>query len=162
MSPAADRLEHLLLDHILAARHHARSIFVLMAGCGAVALLLPEAYGFSWAVKLSVVGVFVVLGAAFALPSLRAPERHPVLEAVRSRPGEIVWVYVRKETQYGAPIGAQLVLGLASGRRVSVSADLRREQELVRVVAAAAPSARLGYEPAWEAAFRHDPPSLRS
>ena len=69
MSPAADRLEHLLLDQILAGRRHARSIFVLLAGCGALALLIPEEYGFSWAVKLAVLGVSLVCGAGFALPS---------------------------------------------------------------------------------------------
>ena len=165
MSPPADRLEHLLLDHILAGRRSARSIFILMAGCGALVLLIPEHYlgpGFSWTVKLVLVGVFLACGAAFLPPALRAPERHPLLEVVRHRSGEIVWIYVSKQTQYGAPISAQLVLGLSSGRRMSVNADIGREHELLRAVGAAAPSARLGYEPAWEAAFRSDPASLRT
>ena len=36
----ADRVEHLLLDHILATRRNARSIFILMAGCGGLVLLM--------------------------------------------------------------------------------------------------------------------------
>ena len=88
MSPPADRLEHLLLDHILAGRRSARSIFILMAGCGGLVLLIPEHYlgpGFSWTVKLVLLGVFLACGAVFLLPALRAPERHPVLEVVRHR-----------------------------------------------------------------------------
>ena len=53
---------------------------------------------------------------------------------MRRRPREIVWVYVSKHTQYGAPISAQLVLGLSSGKRVTVNADLGREHELLRAL----------------------------
>jgi hypothetical protein len=161
MSPPADRLEHLLHDHILAGQRNARSMLLLMAGCGALVLLLPDHYGFSWTVKLTIVAVFLASGAAFLLPALRAPEEHPVLQAVRHKAGDIVWIYFSKQTQYGAPISAQLVLGMRSGRRLAVSADIGREHELLRAVGAAAPQARLGYEPAWEAAFRSDPASLR-
>jgi hypothetical protein len=157
----ADRVEHLLLGHILAGRRNARSMFLLMLGCGALALLAP-AYYLDWATKGVIFGVFAACGAAFLLPAVRAPENHPVLAQVRHRPAEIVWIYVSKHTQYGAPISAQLVLGLASGRRMSVGADIAREHELLRAVGAAVPRARVGYEPAWEAAFRSDPKSLRN
>jgi len=161
----ADRVEHLLLAHILAGRRNARSIFVLMAGCGALTMLIPAYYlgpGFSWTMKLVIFGIFVLCGTVFLLPALRAPGNHPVLTQVRHRAGDIVWIYVSKQTQYGAPISAQLVLGLSSGRRMAVSADIGREHELLRAVGSVAPQARLGYEPAWETAFRTNPTSLRA
>jgi hypothetical protein len=163
MAPAADRLEHLLLDHILAGQRNARSMFLVLSVCGGLTLLIPAFYlgpGFSWTMKWVLCGVFVGMGALFLIPALRAPENHPILEQVRRRPSEIVWIYVSKQTQYGAPVSAQLVLGLKSGRRMTVHADLGREHELMRAVGEAAPSATLGYQPALEAAFRQNPRSL--
>src|SRR2546421_1476571 len=96
----ADRVEHLLLGHVLTARRNARSMFLLMAGCGALTLLVPSDAGFTWTVKSIIFVVFAACGAAFLLPALRAPENHPVLAQVRHRPGEIVWIYVSKQTQY--------------------------------------------------------------
>jgi hypothetical protein len=162
---SADHVEHLLLAHILAGRRNARSMFFLMTGCGALTLLIPAYYlgpGFTWTMKLIILGIFTASGAAFLLPALRAPENHPVLAQVRNKPADIVWIYVSKQTQYGAPISAQLVLGLSSGRRMAVSADIGREHELLRAVGAAVPRARVGYEPAWEVAFRSNPASLRN
>jgi hypothetical protein len=158
-----DRLHDLLLQHILAGRRNARSMATVMALMAGLILLIPEFYlgpGFSWTMKLVLVGIFLALGGAFLLPALRATENHPVLALVRNRPREIVWVYVAKQTQYGAPISAQLVLGLQSGKRVTVNADLGREHELLRAVERVAPAATLGYEPAFEAQFRKQPSSL--
>src|SRR5437660_1107443 len=81
----ADRVEHLLIGHVLTARRNARSMFLLMAGCGALALLIPSDAGFTWTVKGIIVVVFAASGAAFLLPALRAPENHPVLAQVRHR-----------------------------------------------------------------------------
>jgi hypothetical protein len=165
MAPASDRLEHLLLDHILAGRRNARSMAVVLSVFGGLTLLIPEYYlgpGFSWTLKLVLCAIFAGMGALFLVPALRAPEKHPILEVVRRRPGEIVWIYVSKQTQYGAPVSAQLVLGLQNGRRMTVNADLGREHDLLRAVGDAAPAATLGYQPSLEKAFRANPTSLRS
>ena len=161
---ASDRLHDLLLHHILAGRRSARSIAVILTVTSGLVLLIPEHYfgpGWSWTLKLTLAGCFFALAGGFLLPALRPPEKHPVLDLVRRRPGEIVWVYVEKQTHYGAPVSAQLVLGLSSGKRLAVDADLGREHELLRAVGSVAPAATLGYEPAHAAAFRTNPTSLR-
>ena len=156
-----DRLHDLLIQEILAGRRNARSMATLMALGAGVILLVPEGYlGPGFTLKLALAGIFVALGGAFLIPAVRAPENHPVLALARNRPREIVWVYFAKHTQYGAPISAQLVLGLSSGRRLMVAADLGREHELLRAVGKVAPAATLGYEPALEAQFRKQPSSL--
>jgi hypothetical protein len=156
-----DRLHDLLLRHILAGRRNARSMATLMALGAGLILLIPQQYlAPGWAAKLVLAGIFLALGGVFLIPALRAPENHPVLALVRDRPREIVWAYVAKQTQYGAPIAAQLVLGLSSGRRMTVTADLSREHELLRAVGRVVPAATLGYEPAFEAQFRKQPSSL--
>jgi hypothetical protein len=160
----AERIEQLLIDHIRSGRRTAVTVSLLILALAGIMLAIP-AYslgpGFGWTAKAVVASILAVVAGGFLSSAIRAPDKHPALELVRTRPGEIVWIFVTKHTQGGAPVSSKLVLGLESGRMLRVSAAIGREDELVRAVVELAPTATVGFDPALVAQFRSNPRSLR-
>ena len=96
----------------------------------------------------------------FLWQSTKDPRRAPILDLLRTRSHDIVWIYARPERREESAV---LVLGLLDGAReeVPVVGDAARLQWMVSVLAARAPWAAVGFHHEHERRFFENPASLR-
>lgn len=152
--------ERVLLDHLQQARRTRRVLAAIMA----CLIALPW---IGWAAGMPLVGAIACTGGLVAMAcglwlwSLADPRKHPALHVLREHPDRVVWAYVDTVRQYGKAIASSVVLGLVDRRKLSLSAQVGREQELMALLARRVPHATLGFDPDREAAFRRDPSQLR-
>jgi hypothetical protein len=161
MAAAERDYEHVFLDHIRRGKRSNRITAYVMLGVAVLPWLGYLAADFKLIGAIVLTVICIGIAAAFFALSLGDPAQHPVLKTLREQPGDIVWAYVSTQTQYGNPVSSTLNLGLASGKLVSVNAEVNRERELMEVIARLAPQATLGFDPQRAATFRQNPSSLR-
>ena len=148
--------EQLFQAYAARTRRHLRIaivIFVVVAALpwvfwaiGSLPLLRAEQLA-AGAGLLALVGVPVL--------ALLAKGTRATIAVLLERPHEVGWAYGSTGN------GAGLHLGLASGKKFLLSADIHRVRQFLAAVARIAPQATLGFEPAHEQAFRRSPESLR-
>lgn len=95
-----------------------------------------------------------------AIPSLLDPTKTAVLEVLRNRPSDIVWLYVRVIT--GSQSGAYVMCGMKDGKFVQVPCVVGEQEGVLRQLAAYLPHAVAGFTPERDARFRRAPGSFLS
>lgn len=162
--------EALLVRHLTATRRELRNagifgcvLFLGMALAAYLALEPPQQN--LWMLAAGAAPLMLTLG----IPSLRDPRRAPLLEALRARPHDIVWLHLQLTAH--RPMAGRwsrntrrmsiLTAGLVDGRRIHCDVIEGEDVAVLAAVAELAPDAALGFTPELEQAFTRDPESLR-
>ena len=153
-------LEALILAQIRATRASLRTGGI----AGAVVMLIIAAvtyFGLSGNDQgLWVLGAGLApLGILFVIPSLLDPTKAKPLRLLRTRPGDVVWLYVRRIT--GSHNATLIMCGLNDGKFFGVPCEVGQEEHVLGALAAFLPHATTGFSPALEAKFRATPQALR-
>ena len=156
MSQLPPSLETLIVAHVRKTRAELRKAgitgFLALAGLAVLVYFgLDGREHDMWVLCAGVAPLMLTL----AIPSLLDPGKTAVLDVLRNRPTDIVWLYVRLIT--GSQSGAYVMCGMKNGKFVQVPCVVGEQDGVLRQLAAYLPHALSGFTPERDARFRRTP-----